>query len=471
MNILIAGAGKTTRELLARLGDAWSVTLVDTSQERLDLLQKTFRQVKKTHKGDASSLVVLTDASLTEHKFVAALTGRDEINVEVCRLSREKGIKNVVALANDSRNKKKFEDMDVKVISGGLLIAMEVQRYLENPRLFLTTIGEGKGEIMEVEVSRNAPVVGKRIRDIGAKDWLIGAIFRDGELIIPHGDTEIRSADRVTIVGHTELYQAIFHLFKLDQPKFPLMYGQNVLSCLEDPSEVNTIFKEALYLVKNTRANKVIILAREELGEETLEKVGEIDEGIEYEVRLVEKKVEDAVVAASSDESVGCVLIPPSGSGFLSQMFGREKVISLAHRLGAPLMIPKGSHPYERILVPYSPTKMSALALEMAHDIASQVGGTISVLVVSEPVFIRGEESERWVDEAMDHAREIARIYKIPIETIRVEGNRVKEVVRLAAEHDLLIIGSTTKETSFMKPHVGELMVQNSPCSVMVVAF
>jgi len=45
MKILIVGAGKTTREILRRLGEAWSVTLVDIVSDRLNLLKKNFKQV------------------------------------------------------------------------------------------------------------------------------------------------------------------------------------------------------------------------------------------------------------------------------------------------------------------------------------------------------------------------------------------------------------------------------------------
>jgi nucleotide-binding universal stress UspA family protein len=132
-------------------------------------------------------------------------------------------------------------------------------------------------------------------------------------------------------------------------------------------------------------------------------------------------------------------------------------------------MMPRNSHPYTRILVPYNATKMAALSLEIAHDIARQIKGKISVVIVSEPLFIRGEDAEGWAERAAQHAREIARIYRIPIELITLEGNTVKEVVRVATDHDLLIIGSSTNNVPFLKPNVGELIAERSPCSVMVV--
>lgn len=470
MKALIAGSGKTARELLARLGEAWTITLVDTSVERLGLLKKTFRQVEKTITGDASSLVTLTEGELTEQDFIIAITNRDDVNLEVSRLAKEQGLKNIIALANDSRNVKKFEEIGVRVVCGPLLVAREVQLYVENPRLFVTTIGEGKGEIMEVEVSRNAPVVGRKVSELDARNWLIAAIYRKDELIIPEEDTGIEAGDRITIVGHTDLYQAIFHYFKLDQPSFPLRYGLNILAYIENDRDLHLILSEAFYLVKNTRAQNVILLGPEELEKTAIDEAVKLENQVKVEYRILSRKAEETIVSASLEESVGCVVIPPIRPHLLGTIFGMDRIISLAHRLGSPLIMPRGSHPYNRILVPYNATKMSALSLEIAHDISRQLDGKISVVIVSEPLFIRGEESGSWARMAADHAREIAAIYRIPIEMITLEGNRVKEVLRAATEHDLLIIGSTTKDAPFLKPHVGELIVERSPCSVLVVA-
>jgi Trk K+ transport system NAD-binding subunit/nucleotide-binding universal stress UspA family protein len=469
MKVLIAGSGRTAREILSRMRETWSVTLVDTEGERLELLQKTFRQVKETITGDASSLIILTEAGMKDADFVVAITDRDDVNYEISRLAKEMGTGYIVALVNDSRNLKKFEEIDVRAVCGPFLVGQVIQLYMENPRLFVTTIGEGKGEIMEVDVSRIAPVVGKRVEELGAKNWLIGAIYRGDELIIPDKETVIQAGDRVTIVGHTDLYQAIFHLFKLDQPSFPLKYGLNALAYIEGKPDIARILPEAVYLVKHTNAQKVVIFAPEEMKEEALGGAQELEEAPKIEFRKITGKTEEALVSASNEESVGCVLIPPHEPGFLKALFGQDRVISLALRLGSPLLLPRNSYPYRRILVPYNATKTSALALEIAHDIARQVDGKISVVIVTEPAFIRGDEPERWTELAKDHAREIAGIYRIPIELVTPEGNTVKEVVKLAADHDLVILGSTTENVPFLKPHVGQLIAERSPCSVMVV--
>lgn len=74
---------------------------------------------------------------------------------------------------------------------------------------------------MEVQVRSKAPAAGQLLRELAPRDWLIAAVHRDSQLIIPHGDTEIRAGDRLTIVGRSDMYRAISHFFSLAEPCFP----------------------------------------------------------------------------------------------------------------------------------------------------------------------------------------------------------------------------------------------------------
>ncbi len=470
MKVMIVGAGKKAREILDRLGHSWIVTLVDRDREKLELMGKRYDQVTKTVEGDASSNLILSKAGIEDQEFVAAVTNRDDVNLEVCRMAKEEGVKQVIAVASDSRNVKKFVDLGVRVVSDSFLVAREVQLYFENPQISVSTIGKGKGEVMEIEVTRNAPVVGKKIGELGSKNWMIAAIQRGDDLIIHHDHSAtIEAGDRVTVVGHEDLYHAIYHIFKLDQPSFPLRYGQNVLLSAKNLSDIDSTLHEATYLVRNTKAQKVTIFVPGEIGESLEGKFGSVEEGTEIEIRIVEGSYDEEVTTASVGESVGCVLTPPVSSSKFLWMFGKEKIMSLARDLGAPLVISRGSLPYQRILVPYNGTRDSAMALEIAHDIASQLDGEISIIVVSEPGFIRGDEPANWAVQALDHAREISRIYRIPIKEIRRKGNRAKEVIKVSSSFDLLIIGATSGDAPFLKPEVGELIAGESSCSVIIL--
>jgi nucleotide-binding universal stress UspA family protein len=89
---------------------------------------------------------------------------------------------------------------------------------------------------------------------------------------------------------------------------------------------------------------------------------------------------------------------------------------------------------------------------------------------VEEPEFIRGVEEEEWAEAVLKRVRELAHIYKFEFEVIIKKGNPVKEVVALAQDFNLMVMGSTTREKGLFSPHVGERMAQDVACSVLIIA-
>jgi nucleotide-binding universal stress UspA family protein len=108
--------------------------------------------------------------------------------------------------------------------------------------------------------------------------------------------------------------------------------------------------------------------------------------------------------------------------------------------------------------------------LGVAVDLARQFGAEVAVALVEEPEFIRGVEEEEWAEAALKRVRELAHIYKFEFEVIIKKGNPVKEVVALAQDFNLMVMGSTTREKGLFSPHVGERMAQDVACSVLIIA-
>ncbi len=85
---------------------------------------------------------------------------------------------------------------------------------MKRPRIrdFLPVSG-GKAEIFEIAVSDKSKVVGKKISKLRLKDGIIVAIERDGDIILPKGDTVIKPHDLVTIFAKTKNVEKISSMF------------------------------------------------------------------------------------------------------------------------------------------------------------------------------------------------------------------------------------------------------------------
>jgi nucleotide-binding universal stress UspA family protein len=189
----------------------------------------------------------------------------------------------------------------------------------------------------------------------------------------------------------------------------------------------------------------------------------------DIKVVTVKGEVEDYLEKTGKQDNYGVMVVPPFEASFFVSL-AKPTLISLAHSISCPLLVARRSHPYERILVPFNATSRAELALGWAVDLARQFGAEIAVAVVEEPEFIRGLEEEEWAESISKRVRELAHIHKFDFEVIIKKGNPVKEIVALAKDFNLLVMGSTTRDKGLFSPHVGEKMAQDVPCSVLIIA-
>jgi CIC family chloride channel protein len=88
---------------------------------------------------------------------------------------------------------------------------LEDQHMAERIRLNTLT----GAHVLEVYVERNAPVVGKRIADVHWPDESVVAAIRRGRtLVVPHGKTELRAGDSLTIVADVSAKNALDALMR-----------------------------------------------------------------------------------------------------------------------------------------------------------------------------------------------------------------------------------------------------------------
>ena len=83
-----------------------------------------------------------------------------------------------------------------------------------NPAAYeLLTRTDDDKEVCEVTV-RNPALTGKALRQLELPgDLLILAVRREGELVVPHGDTRLAEFDRLTLIGGCDCIEISRELF------------------------------------------------------------------------------------------------------------------------------------------------------------------------------------------------------------------------------------------------------------------
>lgn len=468
MKVLICGVGKITRHLLKRLGENWHVTVVDKLEERLNQLISADYNVERASVGDASSPVVLDDLELTNFDYVLALTDNDKVNLAATRYAKDRGVIHTMALVNEHENQHKFDEVGVRTVLGSTLIAGNIYHYLQDPRINVTPLALGPSEIMEVDVSHHFRMVGKEASTLIKKDWKLVAIFRKRELIFPEPDTFIEADDRLVIVGKPDIFKPVCDLLECGHPHFPLAYGPGLMLAMAPGKDHGPLIKESMHLAQNTKVQHLIALCSEQESS-VQDELSSWAQSIDIRIEKVEDDVLRHVREVSARENCGLVVVHPFEASFFKAL-ARPTLVFLAHSLSCPLLVGRHTHPYERILVPFNGTPKAELGLEVAIDLALQLDSEVAVVIVEEPDFITGgQDAKGWVESTVERAREIVHIHKINLQEIIRKGNPVKEIVEVAKDFNLLIMGSKSKEKTLFTPHVGELLAQEVPCSVLIV--
>jgi Trk K+ transport system NAD-binding subunit len=139
----------------------------------------------------------------------------NELTYRFCELARTTyGIDNVIANVNDPAEIARFERLGVKAFNAALNQAALLALIVRNPTIYaLLTRTDDDKEVWEVVVQKGQ-CAGRTLRQLPLPgDVLVLALRRNGDLLVPHGDTQIACDDRLTLVGSLEWVETTRQMF------------------------------------------------------------------------------------------------------------------------------------------------------------------------------------------------------------------------------------------------------------------
>jgi trk/ktr system potassium uptake protein len=201
---IIVGGGKVGANVARSLMERdQEVVVVENKPSRSDHLEAEFGH--RVIHGDGTELYVLERAGITRPPdIVVAVTGDDEDNLVISQLARERyGVKKVIARVNDPRNQTHFDLLGVTptVCPTQRIMALIEHEVPEHDLVHLLELRKENLEIIEVEIHRKCPCVGKPVEDLGfpAGSRLI-SVLRDGQAEIAVGATVLKEGDQVLAI-------------------------------------------------------------------------------------------------------------------------------------------------------------------------------------------------------------------------------------------------------------------------------
>lgn len=220
-NVMITGGGDTG----GTLGEALDDTKLHTKIIEKDSLRCTFlsERFEKTIVicGDGTDKDLLIEENIGEMDFLVALTGDEENNVLMSLLAKELGVKKIITRISKLSYIPLVSAIGIDtVVSPRLSAVRAILQYIRRGKVISVAPLKGEhAEAIEVEALETSDIVDKPLSKIKfPKGSLVGAVIRGGEVIIPTGNTVIKSKDRLIFFALKEVIPKLENLLtvKLD---------------------------------------------------------------------------------------------------------------------------------------------------------------------------------------------------------------------------------------------------------------
>jgi trk system potassium uptake protein TrkA len=204
MYAIVAGGGKVGANVarsLRKMGH--ELTLIEQRPYRYNQLEAEFEH--QALLGDATELHVLERAGIDRPAdIVLAVTGDDEDNLIICQLATEGfRVPKAVARVNDPRNQEHFDLLGITqtVCATANVLGLVEHEVPEHGIVHLLELRKENLEIVELQIDRDSPVVGKRVGGLRLPDGSrLISVMRAGRSELAEDTTVLRPGDQVLAV-------------------------------------------------------------------------------------------------------------------------------------------------------------------------------------------------------------------------------------------------------------------------------
>lgn len=219
MNIIIAGDGEVGVHLAQSLTELdHNITVVDPHSELLKRLESETDLLTIT--GDSTSPQVLKEANVADCDLFLSVLHDESINLMTCILAKKLKAKKTVARITNAellapKHREMFRDLGVdEMVCPERIAAKEITNLLNNT--VATEFFDFSGGLLTMYVIRldaGTPVAGHNVRELTQMhpdlQVRVVAILRNGNTIIPHGDTIFQGGDLAYIIGRANQLENI----------------------------------------------------------------------------------------------------------------------------------------------------------------------------------------------------------------------------------------------------------------------
>lgn len=212
----IIGGGNVGYMLAKSLEDMKIKTkIIEKNYERCEFLSQELAKTLVIN-GDGTNLKLLDEEEIGSCDVAIAVTNNDERNLLCSLLVKQLGVKRVIARVSKVLNIPLFEKVGIDVaVSPKTSAINEVRNDIDETNVdILATVEQGEAEVLEILV--HGEFNDKKIMDLRfPAPAIVGIIQRRANVIIPKGDTVLKTHDILIIFTKAEHVDEVKEYFKV----------------------------------------------------------------------------------------------------------------------------------------------------------------------------------------------------------------------------------------------------------------
>jgi Trk K+ transport system NAD-binding subunit len=398
--------------------------------------------------GDATSRLVLEQAGVDEADAVLLTTTTEKINVEVARvLADHFRARRVISVGITPRGVEAMAGLGVEVENIFQLSANALRNRIEQRTKAAHGIGLAKDEILEVEIHPNSRLANKPLSLLSPQRWNVGVIYRDGNILVPHGRTVLRGKDRVILLGEPRVLKTVAEMLNFSFQQFPLEYGPTLTGYLFG-DEDRSFFEELAYVHGSLPLDRSVMLLsprarrrteefRSLAGEAGLQ-VTSWEETAGAPLAALGARLgrdaDERGILAMARRAVLEALFP-----FVLPLRRNRFLRSLSIAAKCPILLAGGSFPYARVAIPCVAGVDLQHAMETAFEMGNALQQETTALFVEPSKHLSTQEDEEAFREMGKTVSDMGLIYKASVQSQVLTGNPVLAIAGALPEYQLLV--------------------------------
>jgi len=234
MKILIIGAGEVGMYLARVLSEEnHEIVMIDRDSTKLERVEESLDIQVITGHGAAAG--VLERAGAWGADMVLAVTNDDEVNMLTAYFSKAQGAKRAIVRLKGGeylrfhRHFYKRLLMFDSILVPNELCAQEIIELIRTRQaVAVENFADGQIQMRQVQVTDKSSLANQKLAKVKMpKRTLVAAVIRGAEIMIPNGETEIKTDDELLVLGRSDSVSDLDKFFtkKKTGPELVVMVG------------------------------------------------------------------------------------------------------------------------------------------------------------------------------------------------------------------------------------------------------